>query len=1690
MPVNLQAQQPTAPGVLEASDTTFAAICNRMNAYFASPEWQANGDGGGEGGLENQFRRWAHFWRIRLDDNGGFEGTNKTMANFINSGFQLCDSKEDDDIDWRELGPFNSDGALEGDPNCSQPQSSDFIGQNQGWINAISVDPTDEKKILAGGRNGGIWKTEDGGANWHNTTDDEGYSIVGASDIVRHPQQPNTIYAATHGGLGAWYFGHDFGLGIIKSIDGGETWEATDYSPIYGFHGRVFRMVIDPNSTLNNTSLYLSTPHEPIPGVNVHDNGAIVRYTEDAQGNGSTTYLTLPLGLDEVQYYHLEIESDGTVWFTDDNIAGTTRIGKIPPQSSTAESVDIPNPDPSSLTNPSVEFIDINDDDDIVLYITYDKISSPGSEKYFCRSVDSGNSWTFSQPISVNLRVRSEQGYMELAPHDSNVIYFENGGRCVKMTSDFGDHFSFTDNRENHVDVRTIVPYETNNSYKMFLGTDGGISRLEPDANGDGMWQDITGQGMANTNFYGLGLTEERSDFIFLGAQDGSINFYNDGEWFETLPGGDNGDCIINPNPANGLTLIFQQVQNDLRRTTLNGAETNTNYGSYTDPPGDDGAWIYPLYLNPGNPDELFAATDRLCMHPNAWGSGSWQTLSPQYEPIDNGIGVLLSSVVTSEADDNFIYYTLIRNTGSVVYKYDRSTSMNIDITSNLRQDFVPYAPATGIAVDPQNPNHIWVAFGRFSAGNKVFKSTDGGNSWTNISGCLPNIPVTQIRYQKGSNDRLYIGTDFGVFYKDADMVDWVYYGNGGPRCMVADMDINYCGNKLVVATQGRGLWEVDLLPITGEKIASANGDILWDSDRDLLTDIYVTTGTTLTIQNCTVNIAGGKRIIIDAGATVIVDNATLTNGCGAMWQGIEVWGDASKNQYFDHQGKLIVRNNSIIEYARNAVKLGKTGDDSMQETGGIVLAENSTFRNNIRAIELLKYRNSNIANSSITIGNFSSFTNCIFETIEDLPGGALPNSFITMWAVDNISIKGCDFQNTNPSAASLDALGQGIYTIDASFNVKGCIGNCPIEDPCCSLDPCNFINLKFGIHATKESSIRSYSVDHSYFENCWWSIANNGVDFAKITRNDFSLGYLPVSGDLAAIGIFNYQGTQFTIEENTFDQNTAANRSITGTVTWDIGEDNNQIYKNTFNNMTTANMAIGDNNSTQLDCKNLFPGLAYFCNQQNNSEKQDITSFNGTGIRHYQFPVLQDGNSTQFLTAGNTFTNSGLPESDFANSSGMDVWYIFGAVINEEPIEYTVGKVNPQSFSNFSNASLNVCPSNFGTSKEVIELSFVTNENALQNSKNEREIIVGCNKINQLLEDIFNAPTNDPIIKGKLSALGPFVPVQVIKEILAGGKLTGNDLYDILLANPDALGQSDILQIVEDNQLLNTNQIANLINNIGTWTDRTSLEAKITHFGAEKDRAAKQLIHLLRETPDDEVSPNWYMETLDQLNTFEGLPSNYAKIDYVFDKGNRQDATNLLNDITSSFDLNTERLAEFTDLQQIFGLINTVRSSDRTEYQLTASELLDLEGLADSGHGKARTKARNILAFFYGYTFPIEMPSAETGKEGKALSRIPASGQKQVGAEKNKVRANLINIAPNPASTKVKIIYESPSIYGNNGSIEITSTYGKTLYFGDINDQNKTFEVDVQDWPNGTYFCLYKKETGSVKVIPFIVNH
>jgi len=154
------------------------------------------------------------------------------------------------------------------------------------------------------------------------------------------------------------------------------------------------------------------------------------------------------------------------------------------------------------------------------------------------------------------------------------------------------------------------------------------------------------------------------------------------------------------------------------------------------------------------------------------------------------------SFIALAPSKHNVVYVSK----GTILYRTTDSGATWSDISTTL-----PNNEISSFTVDPANQNRVWVCMGGFNnAINKVFFSPDGGNTWQNITGNLPNIPANSIIFESGSADGLYLGMDVGVYYRDNNLGDWLLFSNGLPNVIVGKMEINYNSRRLYAGTYSR----------------------------------------------------------------------------------------------------------------------------------------------------------------------------------------------------------------------------------------------------------------------------------------------------------------------------------------------------------------------------------------------------------------------------------------------------------------------------------------------------------------------------------------------------------------------------------------------------------------------------------------------------------------------------------------------------------------------------------------------------------------------------------------------------------------------------------------------------------------------------------------------------------------------
>lgn len=471
-----------------------------------------------------------------------------------------------------------------------------------------------------------------------------------------------------------------------------------------------------------------------------------------------------------------------------------------------------------------------------------------------------------------------------------------------------------------------------------------------------------------------------------------------------------------------------------------------------------------------------------------------------------------------------------------------------------------------------------------------------------------------------------------------------------------------------------------------------------WDSsnlpNQGRFHTITVNRGVAFTINDDVVlQFCEGGALIIEPGAYVDLEG-DLTSFGDMTWKGVYVTGDSALNQANDllgggfnglQQGYLQTRSGASIKNAEIAIRnYGKSGSSS---SGGMIRCQETLIKNNTIGVDFIEYQN---FNDSINqpLPSLGSFIGCRFYTDSEFHLQSPFYAFVRLSKIDGPDFKACKFVNSLlPELPSqVKDFGFGILATDSEFKVHpatstGAIGPCP--PPCTMTDSTLFSGLGHGIYVMTGFQARPYSVYNSLFENCFRGITDITRGGATILFNTFNLGEVPDEdfshGQIGADFHFAHDG--FTIQENLFIASEESDVIPIGLLCNGLGEFDNEIRRNTFIGVETANQVFGEN----ADTSTIFPGgLRYFCNTFKNTLSQGydfhIPNTPALDLIHlFQTPGSSQGSN---VSAGNHFAYTA---QDFMNYGEGDInyWY-YPPGDNEEPRDsFSLGISDFQGDSN-----------------------------------------------------------------------------------------------------------------------------------------------------------------------------------------------------------------------------------------------------------------------------------------------------------------------------------------------------------------------------------------------------------------------
>jgi photosystem II stability/assembly factor-like uncharacterized protein len=677
---------------------------------------------------------------------------------------------------WKSLGPYN-------------------IG---GRILSLAIDPRNSNIIWAGSASGGLWKSTQAGIgsgawNYINT----GFNTLSVSAIALDPVNPDIIYIGT--GEISLYFRPligtpgaraSYGMGILKSTDAGLTWNQTGLTWTFPQITAVQKIVVNP---LNSSSVFAATSEGVYKSTNAGSSwmrsDSVLMAMDLVMSPSDTNQLIASHGnLNSSPNPGLyKTTNGGTTWLKLTSGLPATNFGR------TSLSM--------APSNTSIIYAGISD------------ASTSGMIGLY-KSTDSGNSWS----IQSTTNYVGTQGWYDnvVSVHPNNPDSIYCSGLDLYLSSNGGATMSNISTYVVHVDHHAIA-FDPFDPEIVYFGTDGGIFKTS-----DGGASFLScNYGLLTTQFYpGFANSVQDSTIAIGGLQDnGTLKYTGTQYWFDILYA-DGGWCAIDPTDKNIMYFGYQYL--NLFKSTQGGNSAfpivnGLVYGS------GNANFIAPFVIAPSSPNILYAGTKNVYKTTN--GGTNWFP--------SNGLSTLngtnIACIGVSPNNANIV----IAGTGTgalgATAKFEIFSSLDgggtwTNVTYRLNgTDSLPNRYPTDIEFDPLDNSTAYLTYSGYGTPH-IFKTTDLGTHWTNISGNLPDIPHQAICVDPEAEENLYAGTDLGTFHSSDNGVTWEDYNTGMPPAMVLDLTVSRASNKLRASTFGNGVYERSLIRTPKLSLKYPNG--------------------------------------------------------------------------------------------------------------------------------------------------------------------------------------------------------------------------------------------------------------------------------------------------------------------------------------------------------------------------------------------------------------------------------------------------------------------------------------------------------------------------------------------------------------------------------------------------------------------------------------------------------------------------------------------------------------------------------------------------------------------------------------------------------------------------------------------------------------------------------------------------
>jgi hypothetical protein len=713
-------------------------------------------------------------------------------------------------------------------------------GNVSGRVRTLVIDVSDAsgRTWFAASIGGGIWMTTNAGNSWEIKTPD--FITLSTTTLAQSLSDPDVLYAGT--GMGYGRVVDLQGSGIWKSVDHGETWSQLASTANGELMEATNRVIVDPNDPdvvlvcANDGFSHLN----PRGGVRQSaifkstDGGQSWRsvFDSDAFFGNATDNRVQQLLADPTDFNRLYATVNEVGVILSDDAGETWQVSAnnfaLPQDVGVASSNGFGLAGISVRTEMAIAPSDPNR--------LYAAVERPRGIADLFMSSDRGQSWqllndTSGDPNWFNAFGQSgASGYtagwfdntIAVDPTDRNVV-FVGGVNIYRVDVNPGNFYStttpiawWTSNSQGipraHADHHhlNVVP-ALGTPYAIVDGNDGGVA-LSTD--GGASWRQLGG--MVTTQFYGVDKMPGANVYVSGSQDNGSWRSGNNpgrtSNW-TFVKGGDGFEVAWNAGNANQVIATSQGGNY--------GRSTDGGFSFQTIPEANAGIspFISKIANSKADPELVFTVGFNGIKRSDDFGL-TW-TLTPitgnwlGYRPFDN--------VEISIADPQVVWISSRMDVdppsglrGGIHVSTDGGLSFS-EVSQNLPSQLTE---ASGIGTHPLDAGTAYMLFA--TPGNpKVMRTTDFGQTWTDLSGFdagktvsfsangFPDLAVYSLLVMPHDTEILWAGTDIGLVVSEDGGQSWQVAETGLPH--VAVFELSIVDGQILAATQGRGIWTVDL---------------------------------------------------------------------------------------------------------------------------------------------------------------------------------------------------------------------------------------------------------------------------------------------------------------------------------------------------------------------------------------------------------------------------------------------------------------------------------------------------------------------------------------------------------------------------------------------------------------------------------------------------------------------------------------------------------------------------------------------------------------------------------------------------------------------------------------------------------------------------------------------------------------